>query len=50
MQTKDYSPEVVNGLLRKAQTAMWDLEDVVLSRSEILKVTGMLQSKKVGIE
>jgi len=39
-----------NKLLRKAQVAMWALEeDGILTRTEILKVTGMLQSKKVEL-
>ena len=36
-----------NSLIRKAQLALWDLEDKVLSRTEILKITGFLQGKKI---
>jgi hypothetical protein len=35
-----------NKLIREAQLAMWKLEDIVLTRSEILKITGFLQGKK----
>jgi hypothetical protein len=39
-----------NHLLREAQKALWDLEDIVMSRSEILKITGYLQGKKIFSE
>ena len=45
MQTQD---QLKNHKIREAQNAMWALEDdKILTREEILKVTGMLQSKKV---
>ena len=50
MQTQENKPipkAVINHKLREAQTAMWNLEeDGILTRAEILKVTGMLQGKK----
>ncbi len=47
MQTQIKKSEI-NKKLREAQNAMWALEDDgILTREEILKVTGMLQSKKV---
>lgn len=49
MQTQITKSEI-NTKLREAQNAMWALEDIVFSRSEILKITGILQGKKFSLE
>ena len=46
MTKKELHGQLRNSLIRNAQTALWDLEDFVLSRTEILRMTGFLQGKK----
>lgn len=51
LETKQIPKSVVNHKLREAQTAMWNLEETgILTREEIIKVTGMLQGKKYPLE
>jgi len=47
--TKAINKITKNRKIRNAQSALWLLEGDVLTREEILKITGLLQNKKEGL-